>query len=145
LAVNAWRRFDAVDGSLQSLLLSTYLLIAVLPALLVMVEYLETDPSALATHLAHHYGLQDGTASLLRGVLVADQSHRLRSALLATAGALFVGLGFGRVLQSAERCLDRRGPRRPEWIGFSWFVTAAAASLGPVLAERRELERRRAA
>jgi uncharacterized BrkB/YihY/UPF0761 family membrane protein len=256
LAVNAWRRFDAVDGSLQSLLLSTYLLIAVLPALLVIVEYLETDPSALATRFAHHYGLQDGTASLLRGVLVADRSHRLGSALLATAGALFFGLGFGRVLQSVHvrawnlplhrsqkdqgryavvllllyglillllvqvkelaggpsweglavapgwvallilyfawtaRFLTHRllawGDVLPSaaltgaglvvlmiasswvmelwvdfyardyggfgvvmaiffWIGFSSFVIVAAASLGPVLSERRELERRRAA
>lgn len=101
-AIAAWRRFDGVDGPLQSLLLSTYVLIAVLPALLVMVEYLETDPAALANHLAHHYGLQDGTASLVRGVLVADRAHELGSALLAIAGALFFGLGFGRVLQSVH-------------------------------------------
>jgi membrane protein len=74
----------------------------VLPALLVMVEYLETDPAALANHLAHHYGLQDATASLVRGVLVADHAHELGSALLAIAGALFFGLGFGRVLQSVH-------------------------------------------
>jgi len=101
-AIAAWRRFDAVDGPLQSLLLSTYVLIAVLPALLVMVEYLETDPAALANHLAHHYGLQDGTAGLVRGVLVADRAHELGSALLAIAGALFFGLGFGRVLQAVH-------------------------------------------
>jgi membrane protein len=102
VAINAWKRFDAVDGPLQSLLLSTYVLIAVLPALLVMVEYLETDPAALANHLAHHYGLQDGTAGLLRGVLVGDHAHKLGSALLAIAGALFFGLGFGRVLQAVH-------------------------------------------
>jgi membrane protein len=102
VAIGAWRRFEAVEGPLQSLLLSTYILIAVLPALLVMVEYLETDPAALANHLAHHYGLQDGTASLLRGVLVADHAHELGSALLAIAGALFFGLGFGRVVQSVH-------------------------------------------
>jgi len=67
-----------------------------------MVEYLETDPAALANHLAHHYGLQDATASLVRGVLVADHAHELGSALLAIAGALFFGLGFGRVLQSVH-------------------------------------------
>ena len=67
-----------------------------------MDEYLEANPAALANHLAHHYGLADGTASLLRGVLV-DMAHELGSALLAIAGALFFGLGFGRVLQSCTR------------------------------------------
>ena len=98
-AIAAWRRFDAVDGPLQSLLLSTYLLIAVVPALLVMVEYLERDPSALANHLAHHYGFADGTEGLLRGVLAADRTHELGSAVLAIIGALFFGVGFGKVLQ----------------------------------------------
>jgi membrane protein len=102
VAIGAWKRFQDVEGPLQSLLLSTYLLIAVLPALLVMVEYLEANPAALANHLTRHYGLEDGTATLLRGVLVADHAHELGSALLAIAGALFFGLGFGRVLQSVH-------------------------------------------
>jgi uncharacterized BrkB/YihY/UPF0761 family membrane protein len=74
VAIGAWKRFQDVEGPLQSLLLSTYILI----------------------------GLEDGTATLLRGVLVADHAHELGSALLAIAGALFFGLGFGRVLQSVH-------------------------------------------
>jgi membrane protein len=99
LAIAAWRRFDAVDGPLQSALLSLYILVAVVPALLVMDEYLETNPAALARHMAHHYGLSAPTASLVRGVLIHDRAHELGSALFAIAGALFFGLGFGRVLQ----------------------------------------------
>jgi membrane protein len=99
VAIGGWRRFQDVDGPLQSLLLSTYVLVAVLPALLVMLEYLERDPVALARHLAHHYGLSDATTGLLRGVLTADRTHELGSAVLAIAGALFFGVGFGRVLQ----------------------------------------------
>jgi membrane protein len=99
IAIGGWRRFQNIDGPLQSLLLSTYILVAVLPALLVMVEYLERDPGALARHLTHHYGLSDGTAGMLRGVLTSDRSHELGSALLAIAGALFFGVNFGRVLQ----------------------------------------------
>jgi membrane protein len=99
VAIGAWRRYDAVDGPLQSALLSLYILVAVVPALLVMEAYLDAHPAALADHIAHHYGLSATTTSLLRGVLTQDRAHELGSALLAVAGALFFGLGFGRVLQ----------------------------------------------
>jgi uncharacterized BrkB/YihY/UPF0761 family membrane protein len=99
VAVGAWRRYQAVDGPRQSALLSLYVLVAVIPALLVMAEYLDSHPAALANHLTHHYGLSAPTASLVHGVLVQDRNHELGSALLAIAGALFFGLGFGRVLQ----------------------------------------------
>jgi membrane protein len=99
VAVDAWRRYQAVDGPLQSALLSLYMLVAVLPAVLVIEEYLDPKPAALANHLVHHYGLSVTTAGLLRSVLVQGRAHELGSALLAIAGALFFGLGFGRVLQ----------------------------------------------
>jgi membrane protein len=99
VAIGAWKRYRAVDGPLQSALLSLYVLVAVLPALLVLEEYLDAHPAALAHHLVHHYGLSGDTASLLRSVLVQGRAHELGSALLAIAGALFFGLGFGRVLQ----------------------------------------------
>jgi membrane protein len=99
VAITAWRRYRRLEGPLQSLLLSTYVFLAVLPALLVMVEYLEASPAALAEHIVHHFGLSAPTASLLRGVLIQDRTHELGSALLAIAGALFFGLGYGRVLQ----------------------------------------------
>jgi membrane protein len=99
VAIEAWQRYRAVDGPLQSALLSLYVLVAVLPALLVIEEYLDANPAALANHLVRHYGLNTPTASLLRGVLIEDRTHELGSALFAIAGALFFGLGFGRVLQ----------------------------------------------
>jgi uncharacterized BrkB/YihY/UPF0761 family membrane protein len=99
VAVAAWRRYESVDGPQQTALLALYFLIAVVPALLVMEEYLETTPAALANHLVHHYSLSEQTAELLRSVLVDTRQHELGSALLATAGALFFGLGLGRVLQ----------------------------------------------
>ena len=40
VAIATWRRYDAVDGPLQSALLALYFLVAVVPALLVMEEYL---------------------------------------------------------------------------------------------------------
>ena len=99
VAITAWRRYREVDGPLQSVLLTSYILLAVVPALLVMEEYLNRHPAALANHLVHHYGLSETTGNLLRSVLVQDRSHELGSALLAIAGALFFGLNFGRVLQ----------------------------------------------
>jgi membrane protein len=99
VAISAWRRYQAVDGPLQSALLSLYVLVAIVPALLVLEEYLDAHPAALADHLVHHYGLNAATASLLRGVLSQDRTHELGSALFAIAGALFFGVNFGRVLQ----------------------------------------------
>jgi membrane protein len=99
VGIGAWRRYRAVDGPLQSALLSLYVLVAVLPALLVMEAYLDSHPGALAEHLVHHYRLSNTTAGLLRGVLRQGRVHELGAALLAIAGALVFGLGFGRVLQ----------------------------------------------
>ena len=97
VAIAAWRRYEAVDGPQQSALLALYFLIAIVPALLVIEEYLETTPGALANSLVHHYSLSAQTAELLRSVLVDSRQHELGSALLAVAAALFFGLGFGRV------------------------------------------------
>lgn len=99
VAIDAWRRYRAVEGPLQSALLSLYMLVAVLPALLVIEEYFDSNPAALANRLIHHYGLNAATASVFRSVLADNRVHELGSALFAIAGALVFGLGFGRVLQ----------------------------------------------
>ena len=99
VAIGAWRRYRAVGGPLQSALLSLYILVAVIPALLVIEAYFDSHPSALAHRLARHYDLSTQTASLLTSVLAQDRRHELGAALLAILGALVFGLGFGRVLQ----------------------------------------------
>jgi membrane protein len=99
VAVDGWRRYRLVEGALQSALLSLYVLVAVVPALLVMEEYLNHNPTALTHRLAHHFGLNHSTVDLLQNVLADDRTHKLGSALFAIAGALFFGLNFGRVLQ----------------------------------------------
>ena len=99
VAIEAWRRYRAVEGPLQSALLSIYILVAVLPALLVMEEYLDPHPNALASQIVHHYRLNASTSELLHNVLGQGRSHELGSALLAIASALVFGIGFGRVLQ----------------------------------------------
>jgi membrane protein len=88
-----------VEGPLQSALLSLYVLVAVLPALLVLEAYLDTHPDSLARKLVHHFHLNAQTASLLHGVLSSDRKHELGAVLIAMVSALFFGLGFGRVLQ----------------------------------------------
>src|SRR4051794_5223104 len=99
VAIAAWRRYRDVDGPLESALLSLYILIAVLPAIYVMEAYIDSNPGALSDQLVTHYRLSNETAGLLRSVLAQDTSHKLGSALIAVAGALFFGLGFARVLQ----------------------------------------------
>jgi membrane protein len=99
VAISAWRHYRAVDGPLQSALLSLYFLVAVLPALLVLEAYLDPHPNSLANRIVDQYGLNAPTAELLRSVLGEGRSHELGAALLAIASALFFGLGFGRVLQ----------------------------------------------
>jgi membrane protein len=73
--------------------------VAVLPALLVMEEYLDPHPNSLANSLVHHYRLNASTSELIHNVLGAGRSHELGSALFAIAGALVFGVGFGHVLQ----------------------------------------------
>ena len=99
VAIGAWRAYRDVEGPLQSALLSLYVLVAVLPALLVLEAYLDAHPDSLARKIVHQFHLNAQTASLLHGVLGADRKHELGAALFAIASALFFGLGFGRVLQ----------------------------------------------
>jgi uncharacterized BrkB/YihY/UPF0761 family membrane protein len=99
VAIGAWRRYRAVEGPLQTALLSLYILVAVLPAVLVMEEYLDPHPNSLANSLVHHYGLNASTSELVHNVLGEGRSHELGSALIAFVSALVFGIGFGHVLQ----------------------------------------------
>jgi hypothetical protein len=69
VAIGAWRAYREVEGPLQSALLSLYVLVAVLPALLVLEAYLDTHPDLLVRKLVHHFHLNAQTAPLLHGVL----------------------------------------------------------------------------
>lgn len=97
--IEAWRRYNSIEGPLQSALLSLYIVVAVVPALLVMEAYVDSNPTALADHLVREYSLNAPTSSLLHSVLGGTRRHELGSAAFAIAGALIFGLGFGRVLQ----------------------------------------------
>jgi uncharacterized BrkB/YihY/UPF0761 family membrane protein len=99
VGIGAWRRYQSVEGPAQTALLALYFMIAVLPAVLVAVEYLERNPAALADHFVRHYSLNAQTSALVHGVLADDRRHELGSALFAIGGALLCGFGFGKVLQ----------------------------------------------
>ena len=99
VAIGVWRRYRTVEGPLQTALLSIYILVAVVPALLVMEDYLDPHPNSLANSLVHHYRLDASTSELIHNVLGEGRSHELGSALIAIASALVFGIGFGRVLQ----------------------------------------------
>ena len=67
--------------------------------MLVLAEYLDHNPAALAAHMVRRYGLTGSAASELRALLTSDRRHELGSAAFAIVTALFFGLGFGRVIQ----------------------------------------------
>ena len=98
-ALSWWQQYRRIDGPLQSLLLTVYVFLAILPAILVLAEYLERNPAALANHLVRRYHLTGSAAEMIRNVLVSDRDHELGSALLAIASVLIFGVGLGRVLQ----------------------------------------------
>jgi hypothetical protein len=67
-----------------------------------MEGYLENDPKALAKSMVEDYDLSPTTAQLVQSVFSRGQQHHLGAALFAVAGALFVGINFGRVFQDVH-------------------------------------------
>ena len=102
VAIDAWRRYRAVDGPLQSALLTLYVFVAVIPALIVMEEWVERKPGALANHIVRHYHFSAATATVVRSVLIHGRAHEFQTAVIAIIGALAFGIGFGRVLQAVH-------------------------------------------
>jgi uncharacterized BrkB/YihY/UPF0761 family membrane protein len=141
VAIDAWRRYREVEGPLQSALLSIYILVAVLPALLVMEEYLDPHPNALANQIVHHYRLNESTSELIHNVLGAGRSHELGSALFAIAGALAFGIGFGRVLQHVHARAWRLELKTgvPDQIGYGAVLAGLYGLLMLLLLQLNEL------
>jgi uncharacterized BrkB/YihY/UPF0761 family membrane protein len=102
VCIDAWKRYRHVQGPLQSALLSLYVFVAIVPALLVMEGYLENDTAALAKSMVTQYGLSGSTGQLVQSVFSHGKQHHLGAALIAVASALFVGINFGRVFQDVH-------------------------------------------
>jgi len=96
----AWRRrYQEVEGPLQSVLLTTFVFLAIIPALFAMADGISGKATAVAEHVSAYYGLSGTTQTVLRGVLVGGKTHRDATTLLAVAAALLFGRPFGRVLE----------------------------------------------
>ena len=93
------RRYQAADGQLYAVLLSAYLFLTLLPAMLVEASYLYSDPAALASRVEHRLGLTGSTATLFHSVFVGGRDNRLGVVVLAILNLVLFGLGFARVLQ----------------------------------------------
>jgi membrane protein len=140
VAIGAWRRYRAVEGPLQSALLSLYILVAVVPALLVMEEYLDPHPNSLANSLVHHYRLNASTSELVHNVLGEGRAHELGSALIAIVSALVFGVGFGHVLQLVHARawqLDLR-TGLPDQIGYGAVLAGLYGLLMVLLVQLNE-------
>jgi membrane protein len=144
VAIGAWKRYRLVEGPLQSALLSLYILVAVLPALLVMEEYLDPHPNSLANSLVHHYRLNASTSELMHNVLGEGRSHELGSALIAIASALVFGIGFGHVLQLVHARAWQLDLRTGLWdqIGYGAVLAGLYGLLMLLLLQLNELHTR---
>jgi hypothetical protein len=98
-ALSWWQHYTLIDGPLQSLLLTVYVFFAIVPAMLVLAEYLQHNPAALANHLVRNYHLNGPAAHMLTNVLTGDKRHQFGTTALAIVTVLAFGIGFGRVLQ----------------------------------------------
>lgn len=144
VAIGAWKRYRLVEGPLQSALLSLYILVAVLPALLVMEEYLDPHPNSLANSLVHHYRLNAATSELIHNVLGEGRSHELGSALIAIASALVFGIGFGHVLQLVHARAWRLDLRTGLWdqVGYGAVLAGLYGLLMLLLLQLNEFHTR---
>ena len=142
ICIDAWKRYRAVQGPLQSALLSLYVFVAIVPALLVMEGYLENDTAALAKSTVTQYGLSGSTGQLVESVFSHGKQHHLGAALIAVASALFIGINFGRVFQDVHtRAWDVTLPRRRN--DFPRYLAALLGLYGLILLalfQARELQ-----
>ena len=101
-AITWVRRYRLADGQLYALLITAYMFMTLLPALLVLSSYVEKDPHALADHVTRRLGLTGSTASLFHNVLQGVGERRVGATIIAIGDLAFFGAGFGRALQLAH-------------------------------------------
>ncbi len=99
VGIGWFKRYRASDGQLYSVLLSAYLFLTVIPAMLVEASFVYRNPSYMADRMIHRLGLTGATADLFRGVLIGTGQNKLIAGLVAIASVMLFGLGIGRVMQ----------------------------------------------
>jgi membrane protein len=101
VALGWFARYRQTDGQLFALLLAAYLFVTLLPAVIAMASYADSDPTAVASRLIARLHLSGQTAALTRDVLQGAGGHQLTATLVAVASVITFGLGIGRTLQIA--------------------------------------------
>jgi membrane protein len=101
-AVTWVRRYRLADGQLYALLITAYMFMTLLPALLVLSSYVESDPNALADHVTRRLGLSGSTESLFHDVLLGVGERKVGATIIAIGDLALFGAGFGRALQLAH-------------------------------------------
>lgn len=99
VALGWFRRYRQADGQLFALLLAAYLFVTLLPAVIAMASYADSDQKAVAARLISRLHLTGDTATLTREVLQGAGGHQLTATLIAVASVVTFGLGIGRTLQ----------------------------------------------
>jgi membrane protein len=101
-AITWVRRYRLADGELYALLITAYMFMTLLPALLVLSSYVENDPHSLADHMTRRLGLTGSTASLFHDVLLGVGERKVGATIIAIGDLALFGAGFGRALQLAH-------------------------------------------
>ena len=99
VAVGWFGRYRRADGQLFALLLAAYLFVTLLPAVIAMATYADSNKDALATRLIDRLHLKGATSTLVRAVLAGAGGHQLTATIIAVASVITFGLGIGRTLQ----------------------------------------------
>ncbi len=99
VAVGWFTRYRRADGQLFALLLAAYFFVTLLPAVIAMASYADSNPKAVASRLIARLHLKGQTATLTTDVLEGAGGHQLTATLIAVASIVTFGLGIGRTLQ----------------------------------------------
>jgi membrane protein len=128
-----YRRFRESDGGLFAVLLTAYFFITAVPAAVVMMSYVFSDPTELADRIARRLDLTGSVKSALDSVLTGAGGHQLGATLIAVADVLLFGMGFGRVLQVVHSRAWRIDLGKPQFFDQARYLLTLAVPLGLVL------------
>lgn len=92
-------RYRRADGQLFALLLAAYFFVTLLPAMIAVATYADSDPKAVAARLITRLDLSGDTATLTRDVLQGAGGQQLSATIAAVLSVVVFGLGIGRTLQ----------------------------------------------
>src|SRR5215212_4967756 len=131
VAIEWFARYRDADTGVNSLLLAAYLFLTIVPALVVISAYVNSDPRVAATHLVARLGLTGATANLVRDVLGGAGIKKLTAALIAVVSVIVFGLGIGRTLQIVYariwRIREQEVGITENWRYFVWLAALVAA------------------